>query len=58
MSDEAYISHMKQYILEKEKELLEETFSGSRTGGKIKSDVVNSTLKELERVVKDEDKKD
>lgn len=58
MSDEAYISQMKEFILEKEKELMEETFSGTRAGGRIKSDVVNATLKELERVINDEDKED
>lgn len=57
MNDELYIAQMKQFILDKERELQAETFS-NKTGGKIKSDVVNATIKELESLINDEDKKD
>lgn len=50
------VNHMKEYVLEKEKELLESAFlSDNKNDGKIKSDIVNATLKELEKF-DDEDK--
>ncbi len=55
MSDEQIKEHMIEFIKEKEHDVVNDKLKGSTSDNKIKVDVINSILSELDKEVPDED---
>ena len=55
MSDEQNKGHMIEFIKTKEREIVNDKLKGSTSDRKIKADVINSILSELDKEVPDED---
>lgn len=55
MSDEQIKGHMIEFIKTKEREIVNDKLKGSTSDRKIKADVINSILSELDKEVPDED---
>lgn len=55
MSDEKIKEHMIEFIKTKEREIVNDKLKGSTSDSKLKADVINSILSELNKEVLDED---
>ncbi len=55
MSDEKIKEHMIDFIKTKERDIVNDKLKGSASDSKLKSDVINSILSELDKEVPDED---
>lgn len=55
MSDEQIKEHMIEFIKTKEREIVNDKLKGSTSDSKLKADVINSILSELNKEVLDED---
>lgn len=55
MNDEQIKEHMIEFIKGKERDVVNDKLKGSNSDSKIKSDIINSILSELDKEVPDED---
>lgn len=55
MSDEQIKEHIIEFIKAKEREIVNDKLKGSTSDSKLKADVINSILSELDKEVPDED---
>ncbi len=55
MNDEQIKEHMIEFIKDKERDVINDKLKGSASDSKIKSDIINSILSELDKEVPDED---